>query len=77
MTPAEVILKLIDNAGSCRAFARQIDEDVSDIFRWKAGKMKIKARAVVRICRLYRDVKPHDLRPEWYEPDVRFVFEDK
>lgn len=74
MKPSDIIKKLIKEAGSCRAFAREIDEDVSDVFRWKSEKLKIKARAIVKICRLYPDITPHDLRPDWYDKDVRFIF---
>jgi uncharacterized membrane protein YkvA (DUF1232 family) len=68
-----ILNELIDNHESIRAFARFINEDASDILRWKAGELKIKTRAVVSLCRLY-GVLPYDLRPDLFQEDILMTF---
>ena len=72
----EIINTIIKQYSSFRAFARAISEDGADITRWRANKTKIKARAIVSICRLHPEITPHDLNPNIFPPDLRFVFEE-
>lgn len=62
---------------SMREFARTIREDVADISRWKAGRKQLTTRAIVAVCRLFPRVKPHDLNPDHFPDDLRFVFKNK
>jgi len=69
-----IINNLVNQHESMRSFARKINEDVSDVVRWKKGQTKIKTRAIVTICRLY-GINPHELRPDWFPSDLKFVFQ--
>lgn len=80
MTPEQLVKinkileNLISKHASMREFAREIREDVADVIRWKSGKRAISARAVISICRIYPTIKPHELNPVLFPPDLRFVF---
>jgi transcriptional regulator with XRE-family HTH domain len=76
MKPEEIITELLKQYPSQREFARAIGEDAGDIIRWRQGKCKIKARAIISICRLHTDIKPHALNPELFPADLRFTFGD-
>jgi hypothetical protein len=79
MTPKEwdrstqTIKCLIDKVGTLRGFARAINEDKADIYRWKEGKAKIRTLAVINICKLY-GIKPQYLRPDLFADDVVITF---
>lgn len=67
------INELINNCVSLRAFARAIEEDSSDVHRWKTGTSKIRAKAVIKICKIF-DIIPQVLRPDIFGNDVKLVF---
>jgi hypothetical protein len=70
----DLINKLADKAPSMRAFARSIYEQVSDVSRWCAGLKHIKLRAVIEICRLYPEIRPHQLNHMIFPEDLVFTF---
>lgn len=74
--PADIINTLIPMYQSSREFARAIGEDAADVIRWRFGRCKIKARAVVNICRLHPHIKPFELNPDWFPEDLTFKFGD-
>ena len=74
MTAAEIINELISKYPTAREFARAIGEDGADIIRWRMGRSKVKGRAVIAICRLHPEIRPHDLNPEWFPADLSFFF---
>lgn len=74
MTPTEIINHLLTQYSSLREFARAIGEDGADVIRWRYGRSKVKSRAVVAICRLHPDIMPHDLNPEVFPADLKFIF---
>jgi hypothetical protein len=74
MKPEDVINELITRYSTSREFAHAIGEDAADIIRWRYGKCRIKARAVVNICRLHPDIQPHQLNPDWFPEDLTFTF---
>lgn len=76
LTPPEVLLHVIKLYPSMREFAKQIGEDCADVHRWKSGKIKIKAKAIVSICRLHPNVKPYYLNPHVFPKDLKFKFGD-
>jgi Cro/C1-type helix-turn-helix DNA-binding protein len=61
---------------SDRAFAHAINEDTSDVHRWRHEKKKLTTRAIISICRLF-DCRPHDLDPDLFPEDLYFVFKSK
>lgn len=67
------ICELINQYASIRIFSRLIGEDSSDVFRWKTGKSKIRAQAVIKVCKLF-DVTPQTLRPDIFPSDMKLVF---
>jgi hypothetical protein len=75
-TPVEIINELIPLYTSMRDMGRAIGEDGSDIIRWRYGKTKIKARAVIAICRLHPEITPHQLNPDIFPADLRLTFGD-
>lgn len=75
-SPSIIINHLIKKHKTSRAFARLINEDASDILRWRLGRTHIKARAVVAICKLHPEIKPYDLNGDIFPPDLRFTFEE-
>lgn len=72
-TSKNAICDLVNQYKSIREFARVIDEDSSDVFRWKTGKSKIRIQAVLTICKLFH-VEPQILRPDVFTPDVKLTF---
>lgn len=74
--PAQILNELIAKYNTARDFARAINEHASDIIRWRYGKCAIKMRAVVSICRLHPEIKPHDLNKD-FPADLTLVFGDK
>jgi hypothetical protein len=76
MTPQEIINDLLTKYPSSREFARAINEDAADIIRWRYGRCKVKARAVISICRLHKEISPHALNPEIFPADLNFIFGD-
>ncbi len=66
--------EIIDQYKSVREFARAIEEDPADIFRWKVGKRKINPRAVIKIVRLHPKVKAHDLNSDVFLKGMTFNF---
>lgn len=75
-SPADIINELLDKAPTSRDFARSINEDAADIIRWRYGRSKIKPRAVIAICRLHPELRPHDLNPDIFPADLSFFFGD-
>lgn len=63
-----------ENKMGYRDLARLIGEDSSDISRWRANDMSIKSKAVVKICKLYPWVVPHDLNPDAFPKNLRFIY---
>lgn len=70
----KLLCDIISNYKSIREFARAIEEDPADIFRWKAGKRKINPRAVVKIVRLHPIIMPHDLNNDVFLKGMTFNF---
>lgn len=69
----KIICDLIDSHKSLRIFARLIEEDSSDCFRWKKGASKIRPHAVIKICKMF-GIKPQELRPDIFSDDVILTF---
>ncbi len=74
--PEDILQGIVDQYKSVREFARAIQEDPADIFRWKAGKRKINPRAVINIVKLHPELSAHDLNPETFEFGLTFNFGD-
>jgi len=72
-----LINELVSKYESMREFARAIQEHYSDVSRWCSGKIPIKLRAVIEICRLYPAIKPNQLNPAIFPDDLEFVFNKK
>jgi len=72
----KIMNELIAKHKSMREFARVINEDPSDIHRWKTGKAIVKVRAIITIARLY-GVKPYDLDGDLFPQDLEFVFKKR
>jgi hypothetical protein len=72
--PHDYLNEIIAKHPSLREFCRLINEDSSDVIRWRYGRNKIRARAIVAICALHPEVRPHDLNPEHFPANLRFVF---
>ena len=70
---ALIIEELIKKHKSAREFARTINEDISDVIRWRQGKLRVGARAAVSLAKVYK-VKPSDLRPDLFPEELEFVF---
>jgi hypothetical protein len=73
-TPAEVLNELIAQYPTAKEFARKINEDTTDVLRWRHGRAMMSTRAVVSVCRLHPKVKPHQLNPKWFPVDLTFKF---
>lgn len=73
-TPADIVNELIALYPSASEFSRKIGENKTDVLRWRHGRMKLSARAVVSICRLHPQVRPHQLNPNWFPADLTFIF---
>jgi hypothetical protein len=73
---SKCILDLIALHTSMRDFCRHINQDVSDVSRWKLGKTKIRVDAVVTICKLF-GVRANTLRPDIFTDDVELIFKKK
>ena len=73
-TPAEVLNSLIEKYPTANNFARMINENATDVMRWRHGKAMMSARAVISICRLHPKVKPCQLNPKWFPEDLTFKF---
>ncbi len=70
----KLLNKIAEEYKSVREFARAIEEDPADIFRWKAGKRKINPRAVVKIVKLHPQVKAHELNSDVFLKGMTFNF---
>lgn len=70
----KILNTVISEYQSIREFARAIEEDPADIFRWKAGKRKINPRAVIKIVKEHPRVKPHDLNSDVFLKGMTFNF---
>lgn len=73
-SPAEIIDELISHYASQREFARAIREDGSDVMRWRYGRAKITARAVIKICELHPTYLAHQLNPEVFPHNLALIF---
>jgi len=58
-----------------REFSRVIGEHCADVTRWRKGKTKIKARAVISICRRFPQVRPAQLNSCIFPADLLLTFE--
>ena len=73
-TPSEILTEILKEYPSMRVFGKHIGEDSADVARWKTGKKKIKARAVISICRLHPKTKPYQLNPILFPKNLHFIF---
>ncbi len=71
-----VLNELVERHESIREFARYINEDASDVIRWRSDQTKIKPRAVISMARIY-GIHPFDLRCDLFPDNLKFVFERK
>ncbi len=71
---AEILGDLIAQYPSLREFARVIREDGRDIGIWRSDKRRITPRAVIKICELHPDIKPHDLNPDIFPANLTLHF---
>lgn len=69
----EILAKLIEQHSSIREFSRHISEDPTDVAKWRDGKRKMTARAVICLNRLY-GIEPHEIRPDVFPADLRLSF---
>jgi hypothetical protein len=69
----DIIVELTAQCGSMRAFARDINEHVSDIASWKNGDRVPTIRAIVTICRKY-GYQPWHLNPRDFPEDLEVTF---
>jgi hypothetical protein len=69
----KLVKELVDSYDSLREFARYTNQDVADIYRWKLGRTKIRAQAVVEFCRLF-DCDPNLLRPDIFPAGIKLIF---
>ncbi len=74
MTSEKLLCDIIAEYKSVREFARAIEEDPADIFRWKVGRRKINPRAVIKIVRLHPKVLAHDLNADVFLKGMTFNF---
>lgn len=65
---------LKDKDMNYRDFARTIGEDSADISRWMHRQKNVTTRAVLSICKIYPQIKPHDLNPELFAANLEFVW---
>ncbi len=72
--PEEIINELANRHASLREFARSIGEDGTDVMNWRNGKRKVRPRAVIKICELYPEYKPHDLNPDIFPANLTLNF---
>ena len=70
----EILNDVIGEYKSVREFARSIEEDPADIFRWKVGKRKINPRAVIKIVQRHPKIKAHDLNCDVFPRGISFNF---
>lgn len=68
----EIIRGLINKYSSMREFARAINEDASDVIKWRDG-MRVKPRAVVTITKIF-NIQPSLLRPDLFPSNLRMTF---
>ena len=74
MKSEKLLCDIISQYKSVREFARAIEEDPADIFRWKVGKRKINPRAVIKIVRLHPEISAHDLNNDVFLKGMTFNF---
>lgn len=67
---------VIQNNSSLRDFAFAIKENVSDVCKWRAGKKNLTIRVIVKLCLMF-DLRPHDLNPDAFPPDLIFSLKTK
>ncbi len=73
----KLINELAKEHDGMRPFGRFIGEDCADISRWCAGKNAIGVRAIIKICRLFPRIKPHELNADVFPEDLEFTFKRK
>jgi hypothetical protein len=69
----DILEELIKKHKSLREFARAINEDSSDVVRWRKGSSKIHMRAAVCIAKIYK-INIHDLRPDIFPHESKITF---
>lgn len=74
LTAIELLNGIIGQYRSIREFARAIEEDPADIFRWRAGKRKINPRAVIKIVREHPHIMAHELNSDVFLKGMTFNF---
>jgi len=62
------------NHVSLRQFAYIINENASDVCKWRAAKKNLTIRVIVTLCRMF-NLRPHDLNPDVFPPDLLFQFD--
>lgn len=75
--PETIINDLISRYESLRDFSRTIQEDSSDVMRWRFGRSKVRPRAVIKICELHPEIQPHELNADIFPAHLTFKFGDK
>lgn len=70
----KLLNSIIEQYKSIREFARAIEEDPADIFRWRANKRKINPRAVIKIVRSHPEVDPYELNNDVFLKGMTFNF---
>ncbi len=65
---------IISQYKTIREFARTIEEDPADIFKWRAGTRKINPRAIIKIVKLHKTIQPHDLNADVFPKGLSFKF---
>lgn len=61
------------NHVSLRQFAYLINENASDVCKWRAAKKNLTIRVIVTLCRMF-NLRPHDLNPDVFPADLLFEF---
>lgn len=67
---------VIQKNASLREFAFAIKENASDVCKWRAGKKNLTIRVIVKLCLIF-NLRPHDLNPDAFPPDLIFVLKKK
>ncbi len=71
---SKIINEILTKYSSGREFAKMIGEEASDVSRWRYGKLSVSPRAVISICRLHKNISPHQLNSAVFPEDVKLTF---
>jgi len=72
-----IIEEIVKKYKTARQFAAVIGVDMVDLHKWRKGTLRVSAKGVVSLCRLFPEVKPFQLNPDFFPEDLRFTFEPK